>query len=85
MGTYDRQACAVKRRWVRARPRPNRQRSVSRARDDASERLKELEPMQRQAAVNRALGLGRVLLIGARIMRALDEHGLTRNQRALCL
>jgi hypothetical protein len=49
----------------------------ARARDEAADRLKELEPvMQRQAAVNRALGLGRVPLIGARIMRALDEHGL---------
>src|SRR6202165_2991830 len=32
--------------------------------------------MDRQAAVNRALGLGRVPLIGARIMRALDAFGL---------
>jgi len=32
--------------------------------------------MQRQAAVNRALRLGRVPLIGARIMRALDAFGL---------
>jgi hypothetical protein len=32
--------------------------------------------MDRQAAVNRALGLGRVPLIGARIMRALDAVGL---------
>jgi len=32
--------------------------------------------MERQAAVNRALGLGRVPLLGARIMRALDAVGL---------
>jgi hypothetical protein len=32
--------------------------------------------MDRQAAVNRALGLGRVPLIGARIVRALDAFGL---------
>ncbi len=32
--------------------------------------------MDRQAAVNRALGLGRVPLLGARIMRALDASGL---------
>ncbi len=32
--------------------------------------------MDRQAAVNRALGLGRVPLIGARIMRALDGFGM---------
>jgi len=48
-----------------------------RARDEGSLRLEELKPvMERQAAVNRALGLGRVPLLGARIMRALDEHGL---------
>src|SRR4030081_2196262 len=34
------------------------------------------DTMDRQAAVNRALGLGRVPLIGARIMRALDAFGL---------
>ena len=32
--------------------------------------------MDRQAAVNRALGLGRVPLLGARIIRALDASGL---------
>lgn len=34
------------------------------------------EVMERQAAINRALGLGRVPLTGARIVRALDEAGL---------
>lgn len=34
------------------------------------------EVMDRQAAINRALGLGRVPLTGARIIRALDEAGL---------
>lgn len=34
------------------------------------------ETMDRQAAVNRALRLGRVPLIGARIMRALDGFGM---------
>jgi hypothetical protein len=43
----------------------------------AEDRLKNMrETMDRQAAVNRALGLGRVPLIGARIMRALDAFGL---------
>jgi hypothetical protein len=43
----------------------------------AEDRWKNLrETMDRQAAVNRALGLGRVPLIGARIMRALDQFGI---------
>ncbi|MDE5445640.1 hypothetical protein GWG65_30385 [Bradyrhizobium sp. CSA207] len=43
----------------------------------AENRLKNLRgTMDRQAAVNRALGLGRVPLIGARIMRALDGFGM---------
>ncbi len=46
-------------------------------RDAAEDRLKNMHAtMERQAAVNRALGLGRVPLIGARIMRALDAFGL---------
>jgi hypothetical protein len=48
-----------------------------RARDEAAARLKQLEDiLTRQAAVNRALALGRVPLLGARIIRALDTHGL---------
>ncbi|MET3972860.1 hypothetical protein ABIB94_007883 [Bradyrhizobium sp. JR7.2] len=43
----------------------------------AEDRLKNLRAtMDRQAAVNRVLGLGRVPLIGARIMRALDGFGM---------
>ncbi|MGY8678358.1 nucleotidyltransferase domain-containing protein [Bradyrhizobium sp. UFLA05-153] len=43
----------------------------------AEGRLKNLrDTMERQAAVNRALELGRVPLIGARIMRALDRFGM---------
>jgi hypothetical protein len=46
-------------------------------RSSAEDRLKNLrETMYRQAAMNRALGLGRVPLIGARIMRALDGFGM---------
>ena len=40
-------------------------------------RLEQLKPvMARQAGINRVLGLGRVPLIGARIIRALDAAGL---------
>jgi hypothetical protein len=43
----------------------------------AEDRWKSMrDTMDRQAAVNRALGLGRVPLIGARVMRALDGFGL---------
>ncbi|WGR93333.1 nucleotidyltransferase domain-containing protein [Bradyrhizobium sp. ISRA435] len=43
----------------------------------AEDRLKNLrDTINRQAAINRALGLGRVPLIGARIMRALDGFGM---------
>lgn len=48
-----------------------------RSRDAAAERLESIEPvLARQAAVNRALALGRVPLLGARIVRALDANGL---------
>jgi hypothetical protein len=48
-----------------------------RARREAAERIKQLQPvLALQAGVNRALGLGRVPLIGARIIRSLDANGL---------
>jgi len=48
-----------------------------RGRLDAQKRLKDLKTvMARQAAINRALGLGRVPLAGAKIIRAIDEAGL---------
>ena len=48
-----------------------------RSRVEADARLDQLRPvMDRQAAVNRALGLGRVPLLGARIIRSLDKSGL---------
>jgi len=48
-----------------------------RGREEAQGRLRNLEGvMQRQSAVNRALGLGRIPLIGAKILRALDDNGL---------
>ncbi|PWE77262.1 hypothetical protein XF30_11310 [Bradyrhizobium sp. SUTN9-2] len=43
----------------------------------AEDRVKNLrDTLERQAAVNRALGLGRVPLLGARIMRALGGFGI---------
>lgn len=48
-----------------------------RGRVEAETRLKDIkEVLQRQAAINRALGLGRVPLIGARVVRALDDAGM---------
>jgi len=48
-----------------------------RARSGARSRLNNLKDvLSRQAAVNRALGLGRVPLLGAKIIRALDHAGL---------
>lgn len=45
-------------------------------RSAAEARLKDIRTvLTRQAAINRALGLGRVPLIGARIIRALDDTG----------
>ncbi len=47
---------------------------------DAAQRKKSaLETLRRQAAVNRALRLGRVPEIGARIIRALDQANLMGN------
>jgi hypothetical protein len=44
---------------------------------DALERLKDMKTvMARQSAINRALGLGRVPLAGAKIIRAIDEAGM---------
>jgi hypothetical protein len=46
-------------------------------RDEANARLKDIRSvLTRQAAINRAIGLGRVPLLGARIVRALDEAGM---------
>ncbi len=51
-----------------------------RGRAMAEERLRDITTvLQRQSAVNRALGLGRVPQIGARIIRALDEAALLGN------
>ena len=46
-------------------------------RAEAQDRVTNLKAvLDRQAAINRAVGLGRVPLIGARIIRALDQVGL---------
>jgi len=46
-------------------------------RTDAEARLKEIqEIIDRQTAINRAVGLARVPLVGARIIRALDAAGM---------
>jgi hypothetical protein len=48
-----------------------------RGRAEAQERVKSLQAViARQSAVNRALGLGRVPLAGAKIMRALDDAAM---------
>jgi hypothetical protein len=48
-----------------------------RGRSEARGRLKDLRAViDRQSAINRAIGLGRVPLIGARIIRALDQAGM---------
>jgi hypothetical protein len=52
-------------------------RDYDRGRSDAQKRLQDLQNvMARQTAVNRALGLGRVPLLGAKIIRALDRAGM---------
>ncbi len=51
-----------------------------RARAEAADRLKSMrEAVTRQAAINRVVGLARVPLVGARIIRAIDEAGLLGN------
>jgi len=48
-----------------------------RNRSDAQQRFRELKTvMSRQGAINRALSLGRVPLVGAKIIRAIDEAGM---------
>ncbi len=52
-------------------------RDYDHGRAEAQARVKNLKAvLDRQAAINRAIGLGRVPLIGARIIRALDQAGL---------
>jgi len=47
---------------------------------EAERRFKDMrEAVERQARINRAVGLGRVPRLNARIMRRLDQHGLAEN------
>lgn len=51
--------------------------AFEKGRAESTERLREIqETMHRQAAINRAVGLGRVPLLTAKILRALDDEGL---------
>ena len=75
---YDKQG---RRRQTSLGPRSSQTERVKaefdRGRMEARARWENLRlVMDRQAAVNRALGLGRVPLLGARIIRALDASGL---------
>ncbi len=55
-----------------------------RGRDDAHARFKEIDTvLTRQAAINRALGLGRVPLAAARVLRSLADAGAI-GQRRMC-
>lgn len=48
-----------------------------RGRSEAKRRLKDIKAvLQRQTAINRAVGLARVPLVGAKIIRALDDTGM---------
>lgn len=69
------------RRQTSLGPRSERTEAIKleydRGRAEAQERRKSLQAViARQSAVNRALGLGRVPLAGAKILRALDEAGM---------
>ncbi len=52
-------------------------REYQRGRGEAEARLKDIKAvLERQTAINRVIGLGRVPLIGAKIIRALDATGM---------
>ena len=62
---------------VRSEETERTKEEFDRGRQEASDRLKNLkEVLTRQAAINRAVGLARVPLIGAKIIRALDATGM---------
>jgi hypothetical protein len=75
---YDKQG---RRRQVSLGPRSDETERVKtefeHSRDEAASVLRTVQSvMLRQSAVNRALGLGRVPLLSARIIRAIDDFGL---------
>ena len=62
---------------VRSDETEHTKKEFERGRQEATDRLKNMkEVLKRQAAINRALDLARVPLIGAKIIRALDETGM---------
>lgn len=62
---------------IRSEKTEQQKADYDRGRAEAEARLHDLKTvLDRQAAINRALGLGRVPLISARIVRALDSAGL---------
>ncbi len=70
-----------RRRQVSLGPRSEKTENIKaefeRGRDEAEKRFAAIEAaMARQSAVNSALGLGRVPLLSARILRAIDASGL---------
>jgi hypothetical protein len=67
VGLRDRDTEAEKQKWETAR-------------SQAADRLKQVgAALTRQSAINRALRLGRVPLLSARIIRAIDDAGLLGN------
>ena len=78
---YD--ASGVRRQKSEGRRTPETEKKKAdweRAREEAADRFKSMrEVMVRQAAINRAVKLGRVPLVGAKIIRVLDDAGLLGN------
>lgn len=75
---YDKQG---RRRQMSLGPRSPKTEAIKaefeQGRHDAQERAKSLgQVILRQAAINRVIGLGRVPLLGAKIIRALDKNAL---------
>jgi hypothetical protein len=78
---YDKHRCRKQTSLgVRSEKTEKQKAEFDHGRTAAEERLRDITTvLQRQSAINRALGLGRVPQIGARIIRALDEAGLLGN------
>ncbi|MGB5087412.1 MAG: nucleotidyltransferase domain-containing protein [Methylocystis silviterrae] len=77
--SYDRTSAQRRQHSLGARsPETERQKAeFDRGRDQARSRFEAArDALTRQAAINRVLGLGRMPLLGAKIVRALDDAGL---------
>jgi hypothetical protein len=74
---YERPGVRKQRSLGPRSPRTERMKvDFERARAEAQQRFKEIDAaLERQAAINRALGLGRVPLTGAKILRAVERSG----------